>query len=339
MKRSDQIAVVWQEARSELKDRGGTWEPARPVLLNAPAIESNEIFSSWFWRVAIKTGLPIGRLKQLWSMRGPSHLMDIRMSVLNADTVVEKLRGVTRDEVESLFWNIYSPVSIRQGLWLTIDLLSKAPIYRYCPLCLAGDSEPYFRKAWRLAYTYVCTEHGVLLRNKCPRCEKVINLDRFGTYTMSHLTRSLTPKTCQECGADLSKVIPVAASDSVIDKLWQFQLKMAMETYDAALLIRKKAPSHYPRIKSSSQYWRLDFQGVLYKTTDHSRHRDQNLGIDCQLAFGESASTILKAMKRSGYLYESNFFGGSVDAKRLGKNKQLELVSYVQKLVQMNERQ
>jgi hypothetical protein len=39
----------------------------------------------------------------------------------------------------------------------------------YCPLCL-GESIPYFRLDWRLAFNTVCPEHSILYRDSCPHC-------------------------------------------------------------------------------------------------------------------------------------------------------------------------
>ncbi|MEU1285325.1 TniQ family protein [Kitasatospora sp. NPDC005856] len=48
---------------------------------------------------------------------------------------------------------------------------------RYCPRCLAGDGSPVqarhggpWRRSWRLAVSFACLEHGVLLQHTCPRC-------------------------------------------------------------------------------------------------------------------------------------------------------------------------
>ncbi|MFG2906154.1 TniQ family protein [Kitasatospora sp. NPDC048286] len=48
---------------------------------------------------------------------------------------------------------------------------------RYCPRCLAGDGSPVqarhggpWRRRWRLAVSFACLEHRVLLQHTCPRC-------------------------------------------------------------------------------------------------------------------------------------------------------------------------
>lgn len=49
---------------------------------------------------------------------------------------------------------------------------------QYCPLCLAEDKEPYFRRKWRLAFVVSCERHHTLLHDRCPRCGAAINFHR-----------------------------------------------------------------------------------------------------------------------------------------------------------------
>ncbi len=65
---------------------------------------------------------------------------------------------------------------------------------QFCPVCLASDRQPYFRRRWRLALITACTEHGVLLRDSCLACEEAIH---------PHRAPSLTE--CYRCGESLCK--------------------------------------------------------------------------------------------------------------------------------------
>lgn len=72
---------------------------------------------------------------------------------------------------------------------------------QFCPVCLAEDAIPYFRKQWRLAlYTY-CPNHQVMLHDACPACGASVSYFRkdFGreledTQDMAH---------CHFCEFDL----------------------------------------------------------------------------------------------------------------------------------------
>ena len=40
----------------------------------------------------------------------------------------------------------------------------------FCPECLRGDPQPYFRKIWRLSLSTVCPTHCCYLHDRCPQC-------------------------------------------------------------------------------------------------------------------------------------------------------------------------
>lgn len=41
---------------------------------------------------------------------------------------------------------------------------------QWCPLCLDCDETPYWRKTWRIAFVTVCTEHKIVLADRCSHC-------------------------------------------------------------------------------------------------------------------------------------------------------------------------
>ncbi|MCP9493372.1 MAG: TniQ family protein [Pyrinomonadaceae bacterium MAG19_C2-C3] len=75
---------------------------------------------------------------------------------------------------------------------------------QYCPQCLAEDSEPYFRRKWRLAFVCVCEKHQIILRDCCSKCEAPINFHRneLGDHRKA-VADSLTH--CYHCRHDLAK--------------------------------------------------------------------------------------------------------------------------------------
>lgn len=50
---------------------------------------------------------------------------------------------------------------------------------QFCSLCLANDTAPYFRRAWRLAWHVGCSAHGVLLNDACPTCQAPVEPHRL----------------------------------------------------------------------------------------------------------------------------------------------------------------
>lgn len=75
---------------------------------------------------------------------------------------------------------------------------------QFCPLCLATDAEPYFRRSWRLAFNTVCERHGVLMHDRCHRCgAPVIFFRRELGHRDEH--RFDPAARCHVCGGDLSR--------------------------------------------------------------------------------------------------------------------------------------
>lgn len=66
---------------------------------------------------------------------------------------------------------------------------------QYCPACLASQP-PYLRRLWRLETVVACLEHGVLLRDACPKCD---------AQFIPHRDHSLVRRRCHRCGASLTQ--------------------------------------------------------------------------------------------------------------------------------------
>lgn len=62
---------------------------------------------------------------------------------------------------------------------------------QYCPLCL--KAQPVFRRQWRLAFSFVCAEHGAVLQDCCLSC---------GVPVMPHRCKFDVTR-CWRCGASL----------------------------------------------------------------------------------------------------------------------------------------
>lgn len=82
---------------------------------------------------------------------------------------------------------------------------------QFCPECLFFDSDPYFRRKWRLSLATICDMHNCLLHDRCPNCEAPVIYYR---NDLGHRRGwSLTDHTlCWRCGFDLRRA-PVLAAD------------------------------------------------------------------------------------------------------------------------------
>jgi hypothetical protein len=86
---------------------------------------------------------------------------------------------------------------------------------QYCSRCLAEDSEPYYRRKWRLAFMWVCEKHHILLRDRCPGCSAPVNFHRGSTRTSF---KSTPPPLvlCHGCGSDLRRSVPNRRAELIL---------------------------------------------------------------------------------------------------------------------------
>ena len=161
-----------------IKDLFG--EPRLPVPLKP---EADELFSSWFTRLAKANAMRpnqlgaclTGRSRQLFS-GDPDRGVWKEPGLLLAG-----LTAVSPEIVESTYFSAYCgflwPSRPSHGVWRHILHLSDRKRQKdyfglqYCPQCLATDPVPYFRKHWRLVFVATCDLHGCLLRDRCPHCQ------------------------------------------------------------------------------------------------------------------------------------------------------------------------
>ena len=78
----------------------------------------------------------------------------------------------------------------------------RRPAMQFCPLCLAQDEFPYYRRSWRLALSTFCTVHDTMLHECCPKCQAPVMFHRqeLGDRWTSKIA-SFT--LCTSCGYDL----------------------------------------------------------------------------------------------------------------------------------------
>ena len=73
---------------------------------------------------------------------------------------------------------------------------------QFCPACLAVDTIPYFRKAWRVAFNTVCIHHGTMMLDRCPECRSAVAVHRIDMGALGDI--ETTPLSfCHVCGFDL----------------------------------------------------------------------------------------------------------------------------------------
>jgi hypothetical protein len=186
--------------------RQPTLWPQRPKRL------PDELFSSWLWRAAIAAGVPprtfakevlrqpcedadrdvgLGTLRRLAQLTGQTagHL---------AGGLLQLMPEAAHDTQAGLAENVLLAdetfLLTRRGR----DRLGRPRMaLQYCPRCLGSDLRPHFRRAWRLAHSAICLEHGCRLHDRCWRCKKPVVL-------LDHRATDVNP-CCHWCEARLAE--------------------------------------------------------------------------------------------------------------------------------------
>lgn len=75
---------------------------------------------------------------------------------------------------------------------------------QFCPVCLAEDERPFYRRSWRVSFNTMCTLHRVMLRDRCPQCEAPVIFHRMemGRGSVEGVTAM---DACHVCGFLLSQ--------------------------------------------------------------------------------------------------------------------------------------
>jgi hypothetical protein len=110
----------------------------------------------------------------------------------------------------------------------------------FCPSCLQADGvNPYFRKSWRLALSFVCLNCGVKLHEKCPNCNQPVMFFRQELGHKSAMPNTLI-SSCFHCGFDLSQASKVLASQELLSTQVEWN-RIMMQGWCASVFY----PPHY----------------------------------------------------------------------------------------------
>jgi len=168
----------------------------------------DELFSSWLVRSALANGCDplafadaIWPKSRVWTMDTDRGIPAGRLRALARSSGVpaRTFEGSTLQEVASLVVNGSLP---KKNFWhwiLTVGARNRKRSggLQYCPVCLATDRRPYFRKHWRYAWHTVCEAHGnILLLDRCQGCGAAVQPHRL-TADMKSIA------VCPICCTDL----------------------------------------------------------------------------------------------------------------------------------------
>jgi hypothetical protein len=173
----------------------------------------DELLSSWIVRLAHGHGLKLqtfsslvfGRNKSIWNRDIDKLAPDWLIHKL-AECTGTSIQGVMETTLKSYEGVLYEH---HQPNGNTKWILPLGVYHRthgnfglqFCPHCLAEDTEPYYRKHWRLAFYTECEKHQVLMLDSCPNCSAALNFHRAEMGVRSLLRGSTIH--CHSCSYDL----------------------------------------------------------------------------------------------------------------------------------------
>ena len=96
-----------------------------------------------------------------------------------------------------------------------------------CPLCLAEDKEPFYRKEWRLSWVTVCTRHNSLLLDRCPGCQAPIVFHR-GDMGWRNQFVSFSNVRCSNCEVYWTSQRVINETIKADERIIVFQQKLSL---------------------------------------------------------------------------------------------------------------
>jgi hypothetical protein len=170
-------------------------------------LQPDELFSSWLVRSALANGCDslaftdaIWPKWRVWTIDIDREIPQERLELL------AKSSGIPAHSLDaSTLWSVASLICNRplpkKNFWSWILTLGARNRLRsgglqYCPVCLAEDKSPYFRKYWRYAWHTACEKHGTILLDRCNVCRSAIQPHRL-------IAEAKTITICPVCGFDL----------------------------------------------------------------------------------------------------------------------------------------
>lgn len=184
------------------------------LWLYHPKPQPDELLSSWLVRIAhghsmkIQTfsRIALGKGQETWNRDIDRQAPDWLVGAISKHTGVSEA-DVLRTSLLTYQGTLYPKYRWSgQQYWLLplnmIDTSFQHHGLQYCPLCLAQDPKPYFRKRWRIALYTMCTKHQCMVHDRCPECGATVAFHRREMGKFSQVNAgSIT--LCHSCDFNL----------------------------------------------------------------------------------------------------------------------------------------
>lgn len=176
----------------------------------------DELLSHWFMRLAHANGLKVQSLAN-YAFGSQSSFWSRDQDKLASPSVIERLSELTGQEPDDI--RAHTLAAYEGTLYCSHNpfgntrwILPLGVFHRtrrrfgqlYCPLCLATDRVPYFRRRWRLACYTICDRHGTMMRDCCNVCGSSVAFHRRELGRRNERNFNPIP-ICHNCGSDLSR--------------------------------------------------------------------------------------------------------------------------------------
>lgn len=199
---------------------------------------ADELPSSWVVRLAHAHGykseqvcrLLLGNAHPMWNRDLDKQISSELRRALKAVTAITD-DMLDRAELKSLEGYICEHVNINGfSRWIVpisiFHRTRRTPGLACCPICLASDAVPHYRRVWRLSFVTVCTRHHAELLDTCPRCIAPIVPHRVDVGPDGFVPRPNLLVRCFQCGTDFRNLVPQRADPELV--AWTKLLEQAI---------------------------------------------------------------------------------------------------------------
>jgi hypothetical protein len=128
------------------------------------------------------------------------------------EEALEKLAKLTGFEKNSLKVRTSSGILERYNLHPSTYIKTYT---RYCPLCI--EKYLYHKWIWQIPFIAMCTEHRILLNEKCPTCHRRLNISE------------VLKNECTKCGNNINKVSSEWFDESSIEYKSQLLIQNSID--------------------------------------------------------------------------------------------------------------
>ena len=199
----------------------------------------DELLSSWLVRIAHGHGMKLltfcrvalGTTQDLWFRDIDRQVPDWFVRALSEHTGagVRQIRRASLLDYKGVLYRRYH-WSGHQYWLLPLNMVDTSyhhPGMQFCPLCLAEDKEPYFRRRWRVAFYTMCTRHQCMVHDRCPSCGAPVAFHRREMGKFSQVDAGLITQ-CHACDFDLreSEAVAPVIYDESAGQTWLPALQM-----------------------------------------------------------------------------------------------------------------